>query len=98
MALPEDVFTEKKEIVTRLREPYKIKLVPFAKGYQLEVTANLNSSQIDTMLNPDNEVVQLIENGKKLITEVLKAQILVVDVEKKMDGTKLEKDQRLKKK
>jgi len=93
-----EVFTEKKEVLTRLKEPYKIKLVPFAKGYQLEVTANLNSSQIDTMLNPDGEIIQLIENGKKLITEILKAPILIVDVEKELDGVKLQKDQVIKRK
>jgi len=93
-----EVFTEKKEVLTRLKEPYKIKLVPFAKGYQLEVTANLNSSQIDTMLNPDGEIIQLIENGKKLITEILKAPILIVDVEKELDGVKLQKEQRIKRK
>jgi len=91
-----EVYTEKKEVLTRLKEPYKIKLVPFAKGYQLEVTANLNSSQIDTMLNPDGEIIQLIENGKKLITEILKAPILIVDVEKELDGVKLQKEQRIK--
>jgi len=93
-----EVFTEKKEVLTRLKEPYKIKLVPFAKGYQLEVTANLNSSQIDTMLNTDGEIIQLIENGKKLITEILKAPILIVDVEKELDGVKLQKEQRIKRK
>jgi len=91
-------YHETKEVTTRLKEPYKIKLVPFAKGYQLEVTANLNSSQIDSMLNPDSEIVQLIENGKKLITETLKAPILIIDVEKELDGVRLQKEQRIKRK
>jgi len=91
-------IVEHKETLMKLNEPYKIKLVPYAKGYQLELTANLNSSQVDGMLDPDGEIVQLIENGKKLITETLGAQILKVEVAKALDGVKLEMDQKVKKK
>ena len=90
-------ITERKETIMKLNEPYKLKLVPYAKGYQLEITANLSSSQVDGMLNPDGEIVQLIKNGKKLITDTLGAVILKVEVEKVKDGVKLEKDQKIKK-
>ena len=90
-------ITEHKETLMKLNEPYKLKLVPYAKGYQLEITANLSSGQVDGMLNPDGEIVQLIENGKKLITETLGATILKVEVDKIKDSVKLEKDQKIKK-
>ena len=90
-------YAETKETTVRLKEPYKIKFVPFAKGFQLEVTANLQSSQIDTMLEPDGELIQLIENGKKIIKNNLNSNLLRVEEEKLLDGTKLQPNQNLKK-
>ena len=91
-------FTETKEITTRLKEPYKIKLVPFAKGYAIEVTANLSSELVDHMLDPDGEIVQMIENSKKLITENLNSKILIIEKVVNLDNVKLQPDQKVKKK
>ena len=91
-------YTETKEITTKLFQPYKISFIPFAKGHAIKISANLTSQQIDVMLDPDTELVELAKKGKKYIEEHLNSRVLSVEKEILLDGTKLEDDQKVKKK
>ena len=73
-------FHETKEITTRLHEPYKVKIVPYKtqkeSGHSIEV--NLSWEQIDGMALKDSDIINMIENAKKLIEGPLESKYLSV--------------------
>ena len=75
-------FHETKEVVSRLREPLKVKAVPYKTqketGHQIQFEMNLSWDQIDGMLNPDGAIVQAIENMKALIEGPMQSKYLGV--------------------
>ncbi len=77
-----DTFHQTKEITTRLREPLKIKAVPYAttklRGHQIQLELNLDWTQIDEMTGKDSYVIQLIENMKYLIENTMQSKYLGV--------------------
>lgn len=66
-------FHETKEVVSRLREPLKIKLVPYAttkvRGHQIQVEMNISWDQIDQMVGKDSVIEDMIRNGVALIED-----------------------------
>ena len=64
-------FHETKEIVTRLREPLKIKAIPYAttkiRGPQIQLEMNISWDQIDQMTGKDSVIIDMINNMKELI-------------------------------
>lgn len=78
--MEDTVFTEHKEIVSRLREPLKIKAVPYAttkvRGHQIQVEMNISWDQIDQMTGKDSVIVDMIENMKKLIEGPMDSEYL----------------------
>lgn len=70
-------FHETKEVVSRLKEPIKIKAVAvsFAKerGHMLEITSNLSWSDIDSLYE---DMTALIEAYIKLIEGPMKSKYL----------------------
>jgi hypothetical protein len=75
-------FHQTKEIVTRLREPLKIKAIPYAttklRGHQIQLELNLDWTQIDQLTGKDSYIIQLIENMKFLIENTMKSKYLGV--------------------
>ena len=75
-------FHETKEITTRLHEPYKVKIVPYKtqkeSGHSIEVQLNLSWEQIDGMAEKDSDIINMIENCKKLIEGPLESKYLSV--------------------
>ena len=73
-------FHETKEVVTRLREPFKIKAVPYAttkvRGHQIQVEMNLSWDEIDRMREPDSPVQHMISNMIEIIEEDLNSEYL----------------------
>jgi len=74
-----DKFTEVKKVTSYLNEPIKFKIVPFAKGHSIEVTMNLNWTQVDTMLDHEGPIRQGIANCMVLIAEDLESTVLRVN-------------------
>jgi hypothetical protein len=76
------VHHETKEVVSRLREPLKIKLVPYAttkvRGHQIQVEMNISWDQIDSMVGKDSVIEDMIRNGVALIEGPLKSEYLGV--------------------
>jgi len=73
------VFHETKEITTRLREPLKVKAVPYRgkePGHMIEVSMNLAWDQIDDMANESAPIVYMINNMIKLIEGPMKSTYL----------------------
>ena len=75
----EEKFTEIKKVTSYLNEPIKFKIVPFAKGHSIEVTMNLNWSQVDQMNDKEGPVRQGIANCMTLIVGDLKSTVLRVN-------------------
>lgn len=73
-------FTQHKEVVTRLREPIKIKAVPYAttkvRGHQIQLEMNISWDQIDQMVGKDSAIEIMIENMKSLITGPMESEYL----------------------
>ena len=73
-------FTEHKEIVSRLKEPIKIKAVPYAttkvRGHQIQVEMNISWDQIDELRGKESPIYQLIGNMIELIEGPLKSTYL----------------------
>lgn len=73
-------FHETKEVVTRLREPIKFKIVPYAttkvRGHQIQVEMNLSWDQIDSMNIKVGPIRQGVSNCIKLIEDDLKSEYL----------------------
>lgn len=78
------VFHETKEVVSRLREPYKFKLKSYryetkdklVVGHMIDVEVNLSGDKIDTMNQPNSEINQGILNCIKLIEGPLQSKYL----------------------
>ena len=70
-------FHETKEVVTRLREPLKIKAVPYAttkvRGHQIQLEMSLSWGEIDTMRK---EADQMIKNMKEIIEGPMESEYL----------------------
>jgi len=82
-------FHETKEVVSRLREPIKIKAVPYAttkvRGHQIQLEMNISWDQIDQMVGKDSPIEIMIENMKTLITGVMESEYLgLIKVEKEI--------------
>ena len=73
-------FHETKEVVSRLREPIKIKAVPYAttkeRGHQIQLEMNISWDQIDQMVGKDSPIEIMVENMKTLITGVMESEYL----------------------
>jgi len=71
------VFHETKEVVSRLREPLKIKTVAVklagVRGHMLEITANVSWAEIDML---SKEMTAMIEVWKKLIEGPMQSEYL----------------------
>jgi|TARA_R110000772_G_scaffold219685_2_gene330218 hypothetical protein len=82
-------FHETKEVVSRLREPIKIKAVPYAttkvRGHQIQLEMNISWDQIDQMVGKDSPIEIMVENMKTLITGVMESEYLgLIKVEKEI--------------
>lgn len=74
-------FHETKEVVSRLREPLKIKFVPYRyqtkekqeHGHYLQLEMNINWGEIDTMRG---ELEAMIQNAKEIIEGPLHSKYL----------------------
>tara|TARA_R110002096_G_scaffold398912_1_gene595115 strand:- start:26 stop:292 length:267 start_codon:yes stop_codon:yes gene_type:complete len=82
-------FHETKEVVSRLREPIKIKAVPYAttkvRGHQIQLEMNISWDQIDQMTGKDSPITHMIENMKEIITGVMESEYLgLIKVEKEI--------------
>ena len=86
----ENPFTEHKEIVSRLREPLKIKAVPYAttklRGHQIQLELNLSWDQIDQLTGKDSYIIQLVENMKEIITGPMESKYLGVIMPEELKG------------
>ena len=75
-------FTEHKEVVSRLREPIKFKIIPYKTqketGHQIQVEMNLSWDQIDNMKNKEGPIIQGISNCISIIENDLKSTYLGV--------------------
>ena len=73
-------FHQTKEVVTRLREPLKIKAVPYAttkvRGHQIQLEMNISWDQIDQMTGKDSVIIDMIKNMKELITGPMESEYL----------------------
>jgi len=72
-------FHETKEVISRLREPLKIKAVPYAttkvRGHQIQVEMNLGWGEIDSM---KDEITNMVENMISMIEGPMKSEYLGV--------------------
>lgn len=86
----DSAFTQHKEVVTRLREPLKIKAIPYAttklRGHQIQLELNLSWDQIDQLTGKDSYIIQLIENMKFLIEDTMKSKYLGVIMPEELKG------------
>ena len=82
-------FHETKEIVSRLREPLKIKAVPYAttkvRGHQIQVEMNLSWDQIDQMTGKESDITHMINNMIEIIEGPMKSEYLGKIVMEKED-------------
>ena len=82
-------FHETKEIVSRLREPLKIKAVPYAttkvRGHQIQVEMNLSWEQIDQMTGKESDITHMINNMIEIIEGPMKSEYLGKIVMEKED-------------
>ena len=82
MANNKSTFHETKEVVSRLREPLKIKAIPYAttkvRGHQIQLEMNISWDQIDQMTGKDSVIIDMIENMKKLIEGPMESTYLGV--------------------
>ena len=73
-------FHETKEVVSRLKEPLKIKAVPIAnmkeRGHQIQVEMNISWDQIDQMTGKDSVIVDMIKNMVELIEGPMQSKYL----------------------
>ena len=82
-------FHETKEVVSRLREPIKIKAVPYAttkvRGHQIQLEMNISWDQIDQMVGKDSPITHMIENMKEIIIGVMESEYLgLIKIEKEL--------------
>ncbi len=72
-------FTERKETVVRMKEPFKFKAVPFAAGYRIEFTVNMGWEEVDSLDEENGPVVQGIRKMKKIIETEMESHVIGVD-------------------
>ncbi len=74
------VHHETKEVVSRLREPLKIKAVPYAttkvRGHQIQLEMNISWDQIDSMVGKDSVIEDMVNNMIALIEGPMKSEYL----------------------
>lgn len=74
------IFHETKEITSRLREPIKIKAIPYAttkvRGHQIQVELNISWDQIDSMTGKDSDITHMINNMIGIIEGPMKSEYL----------------------
>ena len=75
----QEPFTERKETVVRIKEPFKFKAVPFAAGHRIEFTVNLSWEEVDAMDDKDGPVVQGLRKMVKMVEEELGSHVIGVD-------------------
>ena len=86
--LGKEDFTEHKEVVSRLREPLKIKAVaitstdPDKQGHMLELSMNVGWGEIDQM---KDEAAQMVSNMINIIEGPMRSRYMGI---KKTDSTK----------
>ena len=84
------VHHETKEIVTRLREPIKIKAIPYAttkvRGHQIQVEMNISWDQIDEMTGKDSMITQMINNMIEIIEGPMRSEYLGVIMPEELKG------------
>lgn len=80
MEVTEETYQSSKITTLKLQEPYKIKAVPFSKGYKIELTLNGDEYLADKIREKEGAIVSLIRETKKLIEVELKGKI-IEDVE-----------------
>mgnify|MGYP001574495037 CR=1 FL=1 len=90
MSDEKSTFHQTKEVVTRLREPLKIKAIPYAttklRGHQIQLELNLDWTQIDSLTGKESYIIQLIENMKSLIEGPMKSKYLGVIMPEELKG------------
>ena len=77
-------WKQTKEVVSRLKEPYELKIKHYryetkdrlVDGHVIELRLHLNDEKIDSMRNPEREVMQIISNGIWLIENPMKSKYL----------------------
>ena len=82
-------FHETKEVVSRLREPIKIKAVPYAtskvRGHQIQLEMNISWDQIDEMVGKDSMITHMVENMIEVIEKPMRSEYLgLIKVEKEI--------------
>jgi|TARA_B100001758_G_C18056948_1_gene426125 hypothetical protein len=82
MANEKDVFTEKKEVVTRLHEPLKFSVKAYKtqkeQGHYIEFTLNTDEFGVDSIDDKNGAVVTGIEKCKNVIEGPLDSKYLGV--------------------
>jgi gluconate kinase len=82
MADEKDVFTEKKEVVTRLYEPYKFSVKAHRtqkeQGHYIEFTFNTDAFGVDTIDDDSGVIVIAIDKLKTVIERDLNSKYLGV--------------------
>ena len=72
-----DTFHQTKEVVSRLREPLKIKAIPYAttkvRGHQIQVEMNIGWGEIDTM---KSEIEIMVKNMIEMIEGPMQSEYL----------------------
>ena len=76
MEVTEETYQSAKITTIKLAEPFKIKAIPFSKGYRIELTLNGNEYLADILRTKENSVVALIRETKKIIEEELHGKII----------------------
>ena len=77
LSADKSTFHETKEVVSRLREPLKIKAVPYAttkvRGHQIQVEMNISWGEIDSM---KDEIESMVNNMKDMIEGPMESEYL----------------------
>jgi len=75
--IDKSTFHQTKEVVSRLREPLKIKAVPYAttkvRGHQIQVEMSLSWGEIDSM---KSEITSMVNNMIEMIEGPLRSEYL----------------------
>ncbi len=75
----QEPFTERKETVVRIKEPFKFKAVPFAAGHRIEFTVNMSWEEVDSMLAEDGPIIQGIRKMTAIIENEMGSHVIGVD-------------------
>lgn len=72
----EDGFISHKETLLKLREPYKIKIVPFSKGIKIELTLNGDEYLADKMKEESGPIRAMIKEAISIIEGPLGSKLI----------------------